>query len=59
MQFRCCVGTDVNRRWSQLTEETMGLVGVPVMTKNSFIRIERDVGRWWKQELRESMAEAG
>lgn len=43
---------------SQL-EETMSLVGVPVMTKMSFISTERDVGEWWKQELQESMAEAG
>ncbi len=43
---------------SQL-EETMSIVGVPVMTSASFIRTERDIGELWKRELRESMDEAG
>ena len=37
----------------------MSLVGVPVMTKASFIATERDFGEHWKFELQQSMAEAG
>ena len=43
---------------SQL-EETMSIVGVPVMSKASFIQTERDIGEWWKTQLNESMKEAG
>ncbi len=39
-------------------EETMSVMGVPVMTKNSFIDTERAIGEMWKQELLQSMAEA-
>ena len=37
----------------------MGVMGVPVMTKASFISTERDIGECWKQMLLSSMAEAG
>lgn len=37
----------------------MGVLGVPVMTKASFISSERQIGEWWKEKLVESMAEAG
>ena len=40
-------------------EETMSVMGVPVMTKATFISTERDVGECWKQILLSSMAEAG
>ena len=30
-------------------EETMSIVGVPVMTKKSFIDTERDIGEMWKR----------
>ena len=40
-------------------EETMSILGVPVMTKASFINTERQIGNWWKEKLVESMAEAG
>lgn len=42
-------------------EEAMSILGVPVMTKSSFIQTERDIGEWWRQALQESMAreEAG
>ena len=43
---------------SQL-EETMSVVGVPVMSKASFIDTEKDIGELWKQMLQESMAQAG
>ena len=40
-------------------EEMMSVMGVPVMTKASFVNTERDVGDYWKTELAKSMAEAG
>ena len=40
-------------------EETMSVMGVPVMTKATFISTERDIGECWKQILLSSMAEAG
>ncbi len=40
-------------------EEVMSVVGVPVMTKRSFIQTERDIGEVWKKELLESMTKAG
>ncbi len=43
---------------SQL-EETMSVVGDPVMSKKSFIESERDIGEWWSQELQEAMTAAG
>lgn len=43
---------------SQLKEQ-MSVVGVPVMTKASFISTERDIGEMWRRELVQSMAEAG
>lgn len=44
--------------YSQL-EESMSTMGIPVMTKASFIATERNIGERWKVELQESMAEAG
>ncbi len=40
-------------------EEAMGVLGVPVMSKATFIHTERDIGDWWKEKLMESMLEAG
>ena len=40
-------------------QETMGVLGVPVMTLNSFISTERDIGEAWRLKLQDSMAEAG
>ena len=40
-------------------EESMGVLGIPVMTKPSFISTERSIGEWWKEKLMESMREAG
>ena len=37
----------------------MGMMGVPVMSKASFIQTERDIGECWKEKLHSSMAEAG
>ena len=43
---------------SQL-EEQMSVLGVPPMSKASFIATERSIGEMWKQSLLETMAEAG
>ena len=43
---------------SQL-EETMSVLGVPVMASASFVQTERDIGELWKHELQEAMANAG
>ena len=40
-------------------EESMSTIGIPVMTQSSFISTERDIGKWWKDKLAESMIEAG
>ncbi len=53
--------------WGQMTtggghtnlQDTMSVVGVPVMTKATFVNTERDIGEWWKRELQASMIEAG
>ena len=37
----------------------MSVVGIPIMTKKSFMDTERAIGEVWKQELLESMADAG
>lgn len=43
---------------SQL-QESMGVLGVPVMTPKSFTSTEHEIGDWWKQELEKVMLEAG
>ena len=40
-------------------QETMGTLGIPVMSKNSFTNTERGIGQWWKDQLKLSMLEAG
>ncbi len=40
-------------------EEAMSVLGVPVMSKATFIQTERSIGDWWKEKLMESMLEAG
>ena len=37
----------------------MSVAGIPVMTSTTFIRTEREIGEMWKQQLQETMAEAG
>ena len=39
--------------------ETMGTLGVPVMSKNTFTHTERHIGEWWREQLHEKMQEAG
>ena len=43
---------------SQL-QERLGAIGVPLMTKKSFIHTEWIIGEWWKVKLRDSTIEAG
>ena len=38
--------------------ETMSVLGVPVMTKKSFVATEKALGRSWRESLEESMEEA-
>ncbi len=53
--------------WGEMTtggghsrlEESMSVMGVPVMTKSSFIRSECGIGEQWRRSLIDSMAEAG
>ena len=53
--------------WGQLAtggghaplQESMSVIGIPVMTKSTFIRTEREIGAWWGVKLQEYMAEAG
>ena len=40
-------------------QETMSVLGVPVMSKTSFIVTERAIGEWWHKRLETSMLEAG
>ena len=40
-------------------KESMSMIRVPVMTKSSFVRTEREIGELWSQELQKSMAFAG
>ncbi len=37
----------------------MSVMGVPVMTKSSFVNTEKAIGEVWKQELLKSMADTG
>ena len=39
--------------------ETMSVIGIPVMAPKNFISIERSIGLWWQQQLQGIMAEAG
>ena len=53
--------------WGQMTvgggfsslQESMSILGIPVMTKQSFIHTERVIGKWWWAALEESMLAAG
>ena len=39
-------------------QEQMSVLGIPVMTKRSFMKTESIVGRWWSECLEKSMCEA-
>ena len=53
--------------WGQMTvgggfnslQESISVMGVPVMTKRSFVETERVIGKWWWAALEESMLAAG
>ena len=53
--------------WGQMTTggghkplaETMAILGVPTMTKQSFMSAEQRIGEWWRDLFEESMLEAG
>ena len=59
--------TNLAAVWSQMAtgnghsplSEAMAVMGVPTMTKVSFISIERHNGEWWWELLQESMQAAG
>ena len=40
-------------------QETMGVLGIPVMAPKNFISAERGIGEWWRKELQEVMVDAG
>ncbi len=60
-------GNAILRLWGQkstggehsVLQESMSTLGVPVMTKSSFIHTEHDIGECWRAQLRKSMIEAG
>ena len=37
----------------------MSVLGIPVMTKRSFIASEKQIGQWWMDVLHKTMDEAG
>ncbi len=53
---------DSSRRRQSLNDaplaETMSVLGVPMMTKKSFMATEKALGRAWWEALEESMKEA-
>ena len=40
-------------------QESMATLGVPTMTKRSFIAAEKRIGEWWSTLLEDSMRQAG
>ena len=40
-------------------QESMGVLGIPVMSKQSFMQTEHQIGEWWWNSLQESMKAAG
>ena len=52
--------------WGQITtggghsplQETMSVLGIPVMSKPCFQKTENDIGKWWNMRLQEAMLEA-
>ena len=59
IQLSSSVGADEYWWWPLSTEESMGVLGVLVMSKQSFICTERGIGEWWQRKLEETMLEAG
>ena len=40
-------------------QETLSVLGIPSMTKKTFMSTERDIGEFWKSMLQDSMSQAG
>ena len=40
-------------------QDTMSVLGVPIMSKTTFIQTERDIGEVWEREMEKAMLEAG
>lgn len=40
-------------------QQTMGMLGVPVMAKKNYASAERGLGEWWRTQLEKSCLEAG
>ena len=57
--------TNLAAVWGQLAtggdplQESMSALGIPVMSKQSFMQTERQIGEWWWNALQESMKAAG
>ena len=59
--------TNLAAVWSQMAtgnghsplSEAMAVMGVPTMTKVSFVSTEQHIGEWWWELLQESMQAAG
>ena len=53
--------------WGQMTigggythlKDTMSVLGIPAISKTSFIRTERDIGDLWEREMEKAMLDAG
>ena len=59
VQSCSCLGSDVHWWGHSKHCETMGVLGVPVMSARHFISTERDIGEWWRSQLQEEMIKAG
>ena len=53
-----CVGQMVTGGGHAPRTESMSVLGVPVMTKKSFMAIEKVLGEWRRESLNVSMKEA-
>jgi len=53
------VGPDGSGAGLNHLQESMSVLGVHTMSKNSFMATERAVGKWWWDILEESMKAAG
>ena len=53
-KLSCSLGSGHNH-----LQDTMSVLGVPVMSKMTFIQTERDIGELWEQEMEKAMLEAG
>jgi len=40
-------------------KESMSVLGIPVMTKKAFVHTEHMIGKWWWDQLEDSMKQVG